>query len=79
MGNTICCVPADSNGNKLWLKDFKKEGKKLFIKYRSTFNDIPFRETEIYLVDNDQNLVISGDDGTVIFRFSVNWINQFVN
>lgn len=76
---TICCIPADNNGNKLWIKDFREDGKRAFVKYRSTYNDIPFMETELFAVDGGKNLVITGSDGTVLFRFSVGWINKLMS
>lgn len=33
---TIACIPADSYGNKLWLKDFRAEDNRTFVKYKST-------------------------------------------
>jgi hypothetical protein len=75
---TIACIPADASGNKLWLKDFKIENNRTFIKYRSTYNQIPFEEVEIFLVDEGKNFVITGDDGTVLFRFSSQWINKLI-
>lgn len=79
MNNTICSIPADNSGNKLLLKDFREENQKMFIKYRSTFNDIPFRDTELIPVDDGNNLAITGDDGTVLFRFSVAWIGKLID
>lgn len=75
----ILCIPADNNGNKLWIKDFEKKGNKMFLKYRSSFNDIPFLETEVFFMDGGKNIVITGDDGTVIFRFSEIWIKKLMN
>ena len=73
----IVAIPADNRGNLLFLKDFRKdEHGKMYIKYRSTYNDMPFTETEIWLVDNNQNFAIMGGDGTVIWRFSVGWIGK---
>jgi hypothetical protein len=74
MGSIIACIPADNHGGKLWLRDFREEGGRLFVKYRSTYNDMPFMEVEIFSVG--KNLVITGVDGTVLYRFSINWINQ---
>jgi len=79
MPNTIACIPADNNGNKLWLKDFREKGKRIFIKYKSTYNNMPFREIEIFSADGGKNLVITGDDGTVLYRFSTDWINRLNN
>ena len=63
----IHIIPADNQGNKLILKDYRrqKDGR-MFLKYRSTWNDIPFRETEVFLVDSGKNLAILGGDGTVL-------------
>ena len=74
--NIICCIPADNNGNKLWIKDFTENEGRFFIKYKSTYNDIPFIKTEIYLVDEGKNFAITGTDGTVLWRFSINWISK---
>ena len=74
----IICIPADNEGNKLWVKDFTEDKGKFFIKYKSTYNNIPFMETEIYLVDGDKNFVITADDGTVLYRFSVNWMKDYI-
>ena len=76
---TICCIPADNNGNKLWIKDFREDRERAFVKYRSTYNDIPFMEVEVFVTDGGKNLVITGDDGTVLFRFSVSWINKLIS
>jgi hypothetical protein len=79
MSKSICCIPADNNGNKLWIKDFREDGKRAFVKYRSTYNNIPFMEVEVFVTDGGKNLVITGDDGTVLFRFSVSWINKLIS
>jgi hypothetical protein len=75
MGKIIACIPADTE-NKLFIKDFRMDNDRAFVKYRSTYNDIPFVETQIYSVDGGQNVAITGDDGTILFRFSMNWINK---
>lgn len=74
MGTKIACIPVDAEGNKLWLKEPAIKSGKTFIKYKSTHNDVPFTETEIYTTDNEKNFVITGDDGTVIYRFPVRWV-----
>jgi hypothetical protein len=76
MGNKIAFIPADNRGNILFIKDFEQVGNRFFVKYRSTYNDIPFVRTEIYLADGNQNFVITGTDGTVLFRFSAFWIAE---
>lgn len=71
----ICAIPADNNGNKLFIKDLREGNGRTFVKYRSTYNDIPFKETEIYLTDGGTNFVITTDDGTVLFRFAKGWVD----
>lgn len=71
----IATIPADNNGNKLFLKELRTENNRVFIKYKSTYNDMPFSETEIFAVDGGKNFVITGDDGTILYRFSANWLD----
>ena len=75
----IAFIPADHLGNKLILKEPRKEGDRLFVKYRSTLNDMPFTESELYPADGGANYVITGEDGTVFWRFSINWINKLID
>ena len=72
--SNILCIPAD-NTNKLFLKDFRVDKDKAFIKYKSTYNDIPWREIELGS-DGNGNATICGDDGTVLFRFSLTWLEK---
>ena len=75
----IAMIPSDKVGNKLFIKDLRiDEKQRIFVKYKSTYNDMPFLETEIFLVDNDQNCAICGDDGTILYRFSTKWLS-FLN
>ena len=74
MGTEIACVVADNVGNKLYLKDLREDKGRLFLKYRSTYNDIPFTETEVFIMDGGTSCVITGEDGTVLFRFSPSWL-----
>ena len=74
--NTILAIPADKKGNKLFIKDLTVKNDILSCKYRSTYNDMPFMETDLYIIDNGQNLAICGTDGTVLFRFSVKWLDK---
>ena len=75
--SNIAMIPADSNGNKLFLKNVRIDEKgRLFVKYKSTFNDMPFFEVELFSVDSGKNFAICGDDGTVLYRFSVLWIQK---
>ena len=74
----ICCIPADRQGNKLWLKELRLDKGRLFVKYKSTYNNTPFTETELFTDESGQNLVITGSDGTALFRFPTAWINNFL-
>ena len=76
MGITIACIPADKVGNKLYLKELRQNGNRLFIKYRSTYNNISFTEVEIYPADGGKHCVITGDDGTVLWRFPATWLER---
>ena len=69
MGYKIACIPADDDGNKLFLKEKRMVDGRLMIKYRSTYNDIPFMDVELHSVDGGSNYAITGDDGTVMWRF----------
>lgn len=75
----ITAIPADNNGNKLFLKDFREENNRFFVKYKSTYNDIPFVETEIFLIEQGHNFVITGEDGTILWRISPIWIQKLVD
>lgn len=78
--NSIVMIPADNDGNKLFLKDFRiNEKKKMFVCYRSTYNDIPFQETEIFAVDGGKNIAICADDGTVLFRVLFVFIEKLIS
>ena len=74
---TILCIPADNIGNKLWLKEFREENSKYLIKYKSIYSGILFQDIELFTVDGGKNCVITGDDGTVLYRFSVGWLSKF--
>jgi hypothetical protein len=79
MNNVICCIPADNVGNKLWIKDARADKERLFLKYKSTYNQMPFMEVEVFAVDGGENLAITGDDGTILYRFSSAWINKLLD
>ena len=71
----IASIPADKQGNKIFIRDLRVDKKqRTFVKYKSTYNDIPFMEVELYGVDNGQNCAICGDDGTILYRFSVEYL-----
>lgn len=76
--SVIVCIPADQQGGKLFLKDLREENNRMFLKYKSTYNDIPFTETEIYGADEGKNFVITGEDGTILWRFSSTWLQKLV-
>ena len=79
MNNAILAIPIDALGNLLWVKDYKQDEKRRhFVKYKSTYNAMPFMETKLMVVDMGQNIAICGDDGTVLYRFSVEWINKLI-
>ncbi len=70
---TIQALPLNAQGDLLFLKDFREEDNRYFIKYRAMINQIPFQETELYLVDNDTNFAITGDNAKILYRFNVNF------
>ena len=72
MSQNIVFIPADHEGNKLILKDLRREGDKTFVFYKTTYNDIPFTETEIFPMGD--NYVITGDDGTILYTFVKQWL-----
>jgi len=78
MSINIACVPIDKFGNLLWIKNCKQNGKILTIEYKSSYNDMPFMETNIYTVDGGQNIAIMGSDGTILYRFSINWLDKIL-
>lgn len=78
MPKVIIIIPA-GNGHSLFVKDFRvDENKRMFVDYRTSYNDVPFTQTEIFYADNNKNFVIGGDDGTVLWRFSTSWINALI-
>jgi len=70
---TIQALPLDINGTLLFLKEFREENGRYFIKYRAMINDIPFQEDELFLIDGGQHFVITGDNGKVLYRFDVRY------
>ena len=77
VNDNVCMIPADGEGNKLYIKNFRVEDGKPLVSFRSTYNDMPFMDTIVYSVDAD-TLAICGDDGTVLFRFNKEWISNIV-
>lgn len=71
MDRIIQAVPLDSKGNLLFLKEFREENGKFYIKYRAMINDIPFQETELYLIDGGQNFAITGSNAKILYRFNI--------
>lgn len=74
--SNILMIPADTNGNKLFIGNFHTMGNKMFCSYKSTYNDMPFQETELFFADNNENVVICGSDGTVLWRFPYNLLKR---
>jgi len=72
----IAAIPIDRQGNLLFVSNFVNKEGRFFLDVKSTLNDMPLHEEEIFLADNNQNFVITGDDGTVLYRFSVLWIEK---
>ena len=70
---TIQALPLDNKGNLLFLKDFREENGRFYIKYRAMINDIPFQEDELYLVDDGKTFVITGNNGKALYRFPVQY------
>jgi len=77
MNNVIVCIPVDNIGNKLWLRDLETRDGDVFVKHKTTYNDMPFMETIIHPIE--ENYVITGDDGTVLYRFHHLWLEQLKN
>lgn len=71
MDRIIQAIPLNSKGDLLFLKEFREENGRYFIKYRAMINEIPFKEEEIFLVDNNTNFVIVGGNGVILYRFPV--------
>jgi hypothetical protein len=73
--NIIQAIPINGNGDLLFLKDFEVRGEnkteRYFIKYRAMINQIPFQETELYLVDNGKNFAITGSNAKILYRFPI--------
>lgn len=74
--SVIASIPADNLGNKLFIKDLREDEERIYVKYRSTHNDIPFTEVEIFIVEEGKNCVITGEDGTILWRFSTGWLHK---
>lgn len=66
--SNILSIPADNEGNKLFIKNYSFMNGRMFCSYKSTYNDMPFQQTELFFVDN-KNVAITGTDGTVLWRF----------
>jgi len=70
---TIQALPIDNKGTLLFLKDFREENGRFYIKYRAMINNIPFKEDELFLVDGGKNFVITGDNAKVLYRFPIQY------
>jgi hypothetical protein len=74
----VSVIPVDRDGNLLFIKEPRQDAHgRLMVKYRSTLNDLPFFETYLYS-DGNANCTINGDDGTVLFRFSADYVLQLI-
>jgi len=71
MNNKIQAIPLNGKGDLLFLRNFEQKKDKFFIEYRAMINDVPFQKVQIWLIDGNKNFVITGDDGTVMYRFPV--------
>ncbi len=74
---TIQAIPINRNGDLLFIKNFEQKGNKLFLEYRAMVNDIPFRKQEVF--EHQGNLLITGDDGTVLYRFPIELAINTIN
>ena len=76
MSKTILTIQADREGNKLFVMNYHKMNDRMFCSYKSTYNDMPFQDTELFFADDNKNVVICGDDGTVLWRFNSELLNK---
>ena len=74
----IQAYPIDRVGTLLFLKNFEQNGDKFFVEYRSMLNDVPFQKVQVWIVDGGQNFVITGDDGTVMYRVPLFFIQKIL-
>lgn len=63
----IQSIPINRNGDLLFIKNFEQQNDKLFLEYRAMINDIPFQRQQVF--EHQGNILITGDDGTVLYRF----------
>lgn len=68
--SSILSIPADKDGNKLFIKNYSVMNDRMFCSYKSTYNDMPFQQTELFFVDDNKNVAICGTDGTILWRFN---------
>lgn len=66
---TIQSIPINRNGDLLFIKDFEVIDGKMFLSYKAMINDIPFIRQQVF--DHQGNILITGDDGTVLYRFPI--------
>jgi hypothetical protein len=72
----VLIIPADREGNKLFIKNYHKMNDRMFCPYKSTYNDMPYQDTELFFVDNNRNVTICGDDVTILWRFNSELLNK---
>ena len=75
----IQSIPINREGDLLFLKEFREDNGRFFIKFKSMMNEIPFKEEELFLVDENQNFVILGGNGKPVFRFPVQFALNTIN
>lgn len=70
----IACIPADQEGGKLWIRNLTIEDNQPFIEYKTTYNDMPWAKTPTYPIEDGKFFVITGDDGTILYTYSSQWL-----
>lgn len=65
----IQSIPINRNGDLLFIKNFEQQNDKLFLEYKSMLNDIPFMKTQVF--EHEGMILITGEDGTVLYRFPI--------
>ena len=69
----IQSIPINREGDLLFLKEFREDNGRFFIKMKSMLNQIPFKEEELFLTDENQNFVVLGGNGKPVFRFPIQY------
>lgn len=77
MGKLIKSIRINQEGDLLFIREFREENGRYFIKYRSMVNDIPFQEIELFVEDIE--FVIVGGNGKVLYRFMIEALEGLIN